>query len=552
VEPKILLVIFLLFFYLFFAIFILFFLLGCRMIIYNSVVFEILIPYYGFFGEIPIVFCVDYLSLLFFSVVSLISSVVFLYRKFYMDDFFSKLNYLNHRFFYLLFLFVVSIILLVFSGSWIVVMLGWDGLGLVSFLLVIFYSNSSSLDSGLITVFTNRFGDCLFIFRFVFIFYRGFFLIDFLSYCSCLFFIVVLFLGCITKRAQLPFSSWLPAAMAAPTPVSSLVHSSTLVTAGVFLLVRFNFLMEGIFVYLLPISLFTRFLAGACAVCEMDFKKVVAISTLSQLGFMIFSISSGLWLLGFLHIIFHAFFKSSLFLSTGNLIHYLLGDQDSRNFGSLGSSFFSKMIFSISNLSLMGFPFSLGFYSKDTIIGILLFDNFSYISFLFLLRCCFTVAYRFRLIFMGFIMFPSFSCRLRFVEDTYFYYPILFLYVTCVFFGNFFFFFFLPPLCFSFLDFFFGLFIIFFGFIFFIYFPSFYLFLCNMIRISFLSLISSSGFSTNISSFSYKGEYSWGEIFGGGGVFSIFDFFNSYAVRLYALNFSLLLTLLPFFFFMSR
>src|SRR5699024_3668542 len=274
----------------------------------------------------------------------------------------------------------------------------------------------------------------------------------------------------------------------------------------------FNFLMEGIFVYLLPISLFTRFLAGACAVCEMDFKKVVAISTLSQLGFMIFSISSGLWLLGFLHIIFHAFFKSSLFLSTGNLIHYLLGDQDSRNFGSLGSSFFSKMIFSISNLSLMGFPFSLGFYSKDTIIGILLFDNFSYISFLFLLRCCFTVAYRFRLIFMGFIMFssffcllwfvvvfyffylflfffflcfysydiifvfllfyyfsffsflfllrccftvayrfrlifmgfimfPSFSCRLRFVEDTYFYYPILFLYVTCVFFGNFFFFF---------------------------------------------------------------------------------------------------------------
>src|SRR5699024_5092905 len=93
------------------------------------------------------------------------------------------------------------------------------------------------------------------------------------------------------------------------------------------------------------------------------------------------------------------------------------------------------------NLSLMGFPFSLGFYSKDTIIGILLFDNFSYISFLFLLRCCFTVAYRFRLIFMGFIMFPSFSCRLRFVEDTYFYYPILFLYVTCVFFGIFFFFF---------------------------------------------------------------------------------------------------------------
>lgn len=124
-------------------------------------------------------------------------------------------------------------------------------------------------------------------------FYSGWVCLDFLSFESCLFFRFVVFVGSITKSAQLPFSSWLPAAMAAPTPVSSLVHSSTLVTAGVYLLVRFNFLIESCYFILAPLSLFTIFLAGACAVYELDFKKVVAISTLSQLGFIIFSISSG-------------------------------------------------------------------------------------------------------------------------------------------------------------------------------------------------------------------------------------------------------------------
>lgn len=347
------------------------------------------------------------MCLFFFFSVSLISSVVFLYSQFYIGCR-RYLGDLDRRFFFLLFLFVVSILFLVFSGSWVLVILGWDGLGLVSFLLVIYYSNPSSLDSGLITVFTNRLGDCFFILRFMFMFYRGWVTVEFLSFEVCVFFSFIIFLGCITKRAQFPFSSWLPAAMAAPTPVSSLVHSSTLVTAGVFLLVRFNFLLFSIIPFIKFISLFTIFVSGVCAVCELDFKKVVAMSTLRQLGFIVFSISCGFWLLSFLHIIFHAFFKRSLFLSTGNLMHYLFGGQDSRNFGSLGCSFFSKVIFFLSCMSLMGFPFSIGFYSKDAILGSMgdLGGGFCY--FLFIFSCCFTVAYRIRLIFMGFFLFPSF------------------------------------------------------------------------------------------------------------------------------------------------
>uniref|UniRef100_UPI00315DB864 NADH dehydrogenase subunit 5 n=1 Tax=Sancassania mycophaga TaxID=3127633 RepID=UPI00315DB864 len=528
---------FLLFSFLFFSIFLFSLFLGFYLMDYSGVCFELLMPY-SLLSEMPFSFFIDYVSLFFFSAVSLISSVVFLYSKFYMDDSYSEMNFLNSRFFYLLFLFVVSMLFLVFSGSWVVVMLGWDGLGLVSFLLVIYYNNSSSLDSGLITVFTNRVGDCLFILSFMFMFYSGWVSLDFLTLESCMFFSFLIFIGCVTKSAQLPFSSWLPAAMAAPTPVSSLVHSSTLVTAGVYLLIRFNFLLDSIYFFLVPLSLFTMFLAGACAVYELDFKKVVAMSTLSQLGFMIFSISSGYWLLGFLHMTFHAFFKSSLFLSTGNLMHYLLGDQDSRNFGSLGSSFFSKLLFSMSSLSLMGFPFSLGFYSKDTILGELLFSSFSFISFLFIMGCCFTVAYSLRLVFMGFMNFPSFSNSLSFSEDKFFYLPIIFLYLTCVFFGNFFFFYFLPPVVFSFLDFFLGIFIIFFGFIVYLYSPNFYSLLSSMMSISFLSIVSSSVISNFTPYFYFKGEYSWGEILGGKGSLVSMNLLKVYAIRLYALHFA--------------
>ena len=479
----------------------------------------------------------DYLSLFFFSFVCVITSVVFLYRKFYMECSFGFDRKDNSRFLCLLFFFVLSMFFLVFSGSWVVVILGWDGLGLVSFLLVIYYNNSRSLDSGLFTVFSNRVGDCFFIVRFIFISYCGWLRLDFLRFYCCFVFCFFLILGCITKRAQIPFSSWLPAAIAAPTPVSSLVHSSTLVTAGVFLLIRFNFLFEGIFFFLIVISLLTILLSGICANYELDFKKVVAISTLSQLGFIIFSITCGFWLISFLHIVFHALFKRSLFLSTGNLMHYVYGDQDSRLFGSLGASFYSKLLFSIRVLSLIGFPFSLGFYSKDTILGGLIFSRNSFISFIFFVSCAFTVSYSLRLLFLGFFMFPSFYISSRFLEDKFFYYPLIILFRGCVFLGNFFFYFFFEEVVLSFFDLFWGILVIILGYFFFVNFLDYYFLILLTRTMFFLSKTTSSLISSFMKKFYWERENLWGELYGGKGVEKSFLLINLYAGGLYSLFF---------------
>lgn len=489
--------------------------------------FEVVLPF-SFFSEFPLVFCFDLISVIFFFVVSIISRVIFFYGKFYMGEFVANKNTDNNRFFVLLFLFVVSIFFLVFSGSWLTVMIGWDGLGLTSFLLVIYYNNPSRLDSGLITVFSNRFGDCFFLLAFIFMFYAGWVSFSFFSLEISFVIVFFIILGCITKSAQLPFSSWLPYAIAAPTPVSSLVHSSTLVTAGVYLLVRFNYLLVNCFFFLSIISLMTIFLAGACAIYEIDLKKVVAISTLSQLGFIIFSLSCGFWALSFLHIVFHAFFKRCLFLSTGNLIHFILGCQDSREFGGFGSSGFSKILFIIRVLSLSGFPFSLGFYSKDTLIGGEIFFSNGVFSFIFFMSCFFTVCYRFRIIYIAFFIFPSFQSSLSFIDEVFYYFPVIVLYLFNIFIGNFFFINFLPPLFFSFYEFFLGLFIVFIGLIFFKLFP-FSFFIVNFFSsISYLNFFSSSIISKNFILGNYKFDFTWSESFSALGVFYILSNFLSY------------------------
>jgi len=172
-------------------------------------------------------------------------------------------------------------------------MLGWDGLGLVSFCLVIYYHGSVRLRSGLITVFTNRLGDAFFLLSFFFFWLLGYFNRDSFSFGRIGFILVFIFFGAITKSAQIPFSSWLPAAMAAPTPVSSLVHSSTLVTAGVYVLIRFNFVFFYFGGWVSFFSLFTMLIAGVRACLETDLKKTVAMSTLRQLGFIVLVLSLG-------------------------------------------------------------------------------------------------------------------------------------------------------------------------------------------------------------------------------------------------------------------
>jgi NADH-ubiquinone oxidoreductase chain 5 len=266
-----------------------------------------------------------------------------------------------------------------------ILLLGWDGLGLTSFILVIYYQNPNSLAARIITALTNRLGDVAILLSIALTINQGHWLITNIDERSKWLSIQIIFiiLAAITKRAQIPFSRWLPAAIAAPTPVSALVHSSTLVTAGVFLLIRFYpFLHQTRFFnkFILIVATSTTFIAGVRAITECDFKKIVALSTLSQLGVIIFSLGANIPWLAFFHITTHALFKALLFICVGSFIHIHRHTQDLRWMGNITSQI--PLIIScitIANLSLCGFPFISGFYSKDLIIESSMYFSINYL-----------------------------------------------------------------------------------------------------------------------------------------------------------------------------
>lgn len=214
----------------------------------------------------------------------------------------------------------------------------------------------------------------------------------------------------LTKSAQIPFSAWLPAAIAAPTPVSALVHSSTLVTAGVYLLIRFSFLLGELGSRVLMfISIITIFISGVVAIFECDLKKIIALSTLRQLGIIIFAISLGLYQVAFFHLLSHALFKALLFLCAGILIHGVGRTQDVRYFGGLVKNFpLVSVCINLANFSLCGIPFISGFYSKDLIVELACQDSWG-MGILFLMFVCLglTVLYSVRLSFLAFIRTPG-------------------------------------------------------------------------------------------------------------------------------------------------
>jgi len=217
-------------------------------------------------------------------------------------------------------------VVLIFIGSLFGALVGWDGLGVTSFLLVIYFKNRKSLGRGIITALTNRIGDGFLLVL------LGLRLVP--SYHTSYIISVLLILTAITKSAQFPFRSWLPAAIAAPTPVRALVHSSTLVTAGIYLLIRFNhFTTE----WLIVLGSVTMAIAGFCACAEIDIKKIVALSTLSQLGVIFVGLSLSLKSLCFFHLMTHAMFKALLFICVGVGIHTVYGRQDFRSYSVLSS-----------------------------------------------------------------------------------------------------------------------------------------------------------------------------------------------------------------------
>nr|WNL54180.1 NADH dehydrogenase subunit 5 [Microcerotermes aff. subinteger] len=351
-------------------------------------------------SSVIMTFLFDWMSLLFMGFVFIISSLVILYSDDYMAGDLSIV-----RFILLVLMFVVSMMFLIISPNVISILLGWDGLGLVSYLLVIYYQNVRSYGAGMLTVLSNRIGDVALLMVIAWMINFGswsfIYYLEFLSgsiEMELISFLVVL--AAMTKSAQIPFSSWLPAAMAAPTPVSALVHSSTLVTAGVYLLIRFSpSFSYWLNVILLLVSGLTMFMAGLGANFEFDLSKIIALSTLSQLGLMIMTISIGLSGLAFFHLLTHALFKALLFMCAGGVIHSMGDSQDIRFMGGLAVYMpFTSSSLMVSNFALCGMPFLAGFYSSDFILEMFSMSYINVFGFLLLfVSTGLTVCYSFRL-----------------------------------------------------------------------------------------------------------------------------------------------------------
>nr|QXG19655.1 NADH dehydrogenase subunit 5 [Zaprionus indianus] len=345
----------------------------------------------------------DWMSLLFMSFVLMIASLVIFYSKEYMS---SDENI--NRFIMLVLMFVLSMMLLIISPNLVSILLGWDGLGLVSYCLVIYFQNIKSYNAGMLTALSNRIGDVALLLAIAWMLnYGSWNYIFYLEIMQNEFEMKIIgslvMLAAMTKSAQIPFSSWLPAAMAAPTPVSALVHSSTLVTAGVYLLIRFNVLLENSWLgqFLLLLSGLTMFMAGLGANFEFDLKKIIALSTLSQLGLMMSILSMGFFKLAFFHLLTHALFKALLFMCAGAIIHNMNNSQDIRLMGGLSIHMpLTSACFNVSNLALCGMPFLAGFYSKDMILEVVMISNINMFSFfLYFFSTGLTVCYSFRLVY---------------------------------------------------------------------------------------------------------------------------------------------------------
>ena len=351
---------------------------------------------------IYLTFIVDSIALYFIRLVRLVSGRVIIFRSSYMiqEKFFS-------RFIFLVFMFIMSIFLLILSPNLIRLLLGWDGLGVTSYLLVIFYQSNKSYNAGILTALTNRLGDVGLLVSISLIIYIGswtYIYINIVNSILSQMLVYLIIISACTKRAQIPFSAWLPAAMAAPTPVSALVHSSTLVTAGVYLLIRINLLIVEMNIrkILSVLGMLTIIIAGITAIVEIDIKKVIALSTLSQLGIIIIILGVGNPVLAFFHLISHAFFKAMLFMCAGLIIHRIKDYQDIRKIGfNYLNINLSVSIIMIANIRLCGLPFLRGFYSKDLIIEIVIIKGKNIFLFLILI--------------LGTGLTVIYSCRLNFL-----------------------------------------------------------------------------------------------------------------------------------------
>ena len=362
-------------------------------------------------------YLIDQMSSVMIFVVCSISFFVHIYSTGYMT--FDK-DY--SRFFSYISFFTFAMLLLVMSDNFIQMFIGWEGVGLASYLLIGFWhSKASAISANLKAFLVNRIGDLFFIIGVVIIFsiFNSFnFSVIFneINYLkdpndlanlelACLF----LFIGAMAKSAQIPLHIWLPDSMEGPTPISALIHAATMVTAGIFLIIRLSPIYE-VSTYtmdtILIIGAITSLLLGIVGIYQNDIKKVIAYSTISQLGYMICILGAGFYAASFFHLFTHAFFKALLFLSAGAVIISMHHEQDIRKMGNLRAYLpITYKCFLIGTLCLVGFPLTSGFFSKDLIlISLYNDDNFlSLFSYVVLVIGTFvTSMYSFRLLFLVF------------------------------------------------------------------------------------------------------------------------------------------------------
>jgi len=357
-------------------------------------------------------------------VVSSVSSLVHIYSIEYMVD-----DPHQGRFMGYLSLFTGFMLLLVSADNFLIMFLGWEGIGLASFLLISFWCNRIQAGKSAVkAMLVNRVGDLGLVLAIASIFLT-FKTLDYsvvfaLSSCAVdmktsflsleldrsTIIAFFLFFGAVGKSAQLGLHVWLPDAMEGPTPVSALIHAATLVTAGVFLIIRCSFIFEHSSTSLLIVSVMgalTAFFASSVGVVQNDIKRVIAFSTCSQLGYMIFACGLSQYSIAFFHLANHALFKALLFLSAGSVIHGFGDEQDLRRFGNLIKIFpVAYVMILVGSIALTGIPFFTGFYSKDAIVGAAFTHGSTNGHFAFLLgilaASC-TAFYSTRLLFYAFI-----------------------------------------------------------------------------------------------------------------------------------------------------
>jgi NADH-ubiquinone oxidoreductase chain 5 len=373
-------------------------------------------------------FCFDSLTSIMLIVVTFISTLVHLYSIEYMAH-----DPHSQRFMSYLSLFTFFMLILITANNFLQMFVGWEGVGLSSYLLINFWFTRIQANKAAIkAMLVNRVGDFALLLA-MFTIYSIFnsldydvvftlvpFFLDYQLVISSLHFNVIdvicilLFLGAMGKSAQLGLHTWLPDAMEGPTPVSALIHAATMVTAGVFLLGRCSFLFEFSPIalnFVLFIGSLTTIFASSTGLFQNDMKKVIAYSTCSQLGYMVFACGLSNYQVGIFHLSNHAFFKALLFLSAGSVIHAVADEQDMRKMGGLKRLLpFSYAVMLIGSLALIGFPFLTGFYSKDTILELAyakysVWGHFAY--YLGSFSAFFTAFYSVRLLFLVFLSEPN-------------------------------------------------------------------------------------------------------------------------------------------------